>query len=146
MAAAVALFLLGAAAVYFSLQLPLGTLRAAGSGLFPLILGVLLMGLSGCHAVQFLLASRSAAGAARERPESYRRVFLFLGVVAAATALLPVAGFPLVACGVLFALMEILGVRPRALSLLVSLCTAGFSYLLFVRWLQIPLPKGWLGL
>ncbi|MFA5026596.1 MAG: tripartite tricarboxylate transporter TctB family protein [Candidatus Methylomirabilota bacterium] len=146
MAAAVALFLLGAAAVFFSLQLPLGTLRAAGSGLFPLALGVLLMGLSACHAAQLLLASRSAAGAAGERPESYRRVLLFLGVVAATTALLTSVGFLLSAFCFLLALMEILGVRPRLMSLLVSLVTAGFSYLLFVRWLQIPLPKGWLGL
>ena len=64
----------------------------------------------------------------------------------AVTALLTPVGFLLSAFLLLLVLMEILGVRPRMVSLLISLVTAGFSYALFVHWLQIPFPQGWLGL
>ncbi len=40
------IFLFGAATAYFSANASIGTFRAAGSGLFPLGLGILLMGLS----------------------------------------------------------------------------------------------------
>ena len=148
MTAAATLFLVGAVTVYLSLQLPIGNFRAPGSGLFPLILGLLLMGLVICHFPQLLRGrDPAAASGAGGRPTgSYRRVALFLGAVAATTALLTPLGFLLSAFLLLLALMEILGVRPRMVSLLVSLLTAGFSYALFVRWLQIPLPKGWWGL
>ena len=147
MTAAVVLFLVGVATVCLSLQLPIGNFRAPGSGLFPLILGLLLMGLVACHVPQ-LLRSRAQAPktSAPGRPAgSYRRVAFFLGAVAAVTALLTPLGFALSAFLLLLALMEILGVRPRIVPLLVSLLTAGFSYALFVYWLQIPLPKGWWG-
>ncbi len=147
MSAAVTLFLVGAVTVYLSLQLPIGNFRAPGSGLFPLILGLLLMGLVACHVLQLLRGRDQATktSASRRPPASYRRVVLFLGAVAAVTALLTPLGFLLSAFLLLLALMEILGVRPRMASLLISLFTAGFSYALFVHWLQIPLPRGWWG-
>jgi len=43
-------------------------------------------------------------------------------------------------------LLEILGIRRRRDSVLIAFCTAVAAYVLFVRWLQIPLPKGWIGL
>ncbi len=146
MTAAVALLLFGAVTLALSLQLPIGTLRAAGSGLFPLILGLLLMGLAACHLVQLFRAQDPAAPVRAEGSVSYRRVALFLGAVAASTALLVPLGFVLSAFLLLLALMEIVGVRPRILSVVVSLLAAGFSYILFVQWLQIPLPNGWWGL
>lgn len=146
MTAAGALFLFGAVTVALSFQLPIGTLRAAGSGLFPLVLGLLLMGLAACHLLLLLRTRDAAARVPTEERVSYRRVVLFLGAVAAATALLAPLGYILSAFLLLWSLMEILGVRPRILSLVVSLLTAGFSHLLFMQWLQIPLPKGWWGL
>ncbi len=148
MTAVVTLFVFGLATVILSLQLPIGNFRAPGSGLFPLILGLLLMALSACHALQLLRGREPAAasGADNRGPRSYQRVLLFLGAVGAVTALLTPVGFLLSAFLLLLVLMEILGVRPRMVSLLISLVTAGFSYALFVHWLQIPLPKGWWGL
>ena len=43
---AVVFFVFGAITTILSLQMPIGSLRAAGSGLFPLGLGILLMVLS----------------------------------------------------------------------------------------------------
>jgi len=137
--------LLGAVTTVASLQLPIGSFRTPGSGLFPLLLGLLLIGLTAGHALQILRTRGPVAGSEAGRPGNYLRVGLFTGAVAAATALLPHLGFTPVAFLLLMAMMETLGVRPRAMSLSIALLTAGGSYFLFVRWLQIPLPQGWLG-
>ena len=144
----VVMLLFGVLTAVLSLQLPLGTLHRPGSGFFPLILGLLLMGLAAGHLVQAWRStlSRVGAGLAPAEGGSVGRVLLFLGVILLATALLDVLGYPLVAFLLMFALLEILGIRRRRDSILIALCTAVAAYVLFVQWLQIPLPKGWIGL
>lgn len=51
MTAAIVLFLFGVLTAVLSLQLPIGNLRAPGSGFFPFALGLALMGLA---AAQFM--------------------------------------------------------------------------------------------
>ena len=142
------IFLFGAVTVYFSLRMPIGTFRAAGSGLFPLGLGILLMGLSGTLLIKsYIQGKRSRektmqAGAAR----STKQVVLFIGAIGVATLLFKSLGYPLMAFLLLLALLRILGVRRWAYNLSLSLLTATGAYLLFVLWLQIPLPKGFIGL
>ena len=145
---ALVLLLFGALTALASLQLPLGTLHRPGSGFFPLILGLLLMGLAAGHLVQTWRSTPSRVDAAPPPAEgsSVGRVLLFLGAIALATALLDVLGFPLVAFLLMVALLEILGIRRRRDSILIALCTAVAAYVLFVQWLKIPLPKGWIGL
>jgi hypothetical protein len=46
----------------------------------------------------------------------------------------------------LLSLLRILGARRWTSTLSLSLLTAAGVYVLFVLWLQIPLPKGWVGL
>jgi hypothetical protein len=142
------IFLFGAVTVYFSLRMPIGTFRAAGSGLFPLGLGILLMGLSGTLLIKsYIQGKRSRektmqAGSAR----STKQVVLFMGAIVVATLLFKSLGYPLMAFLLLLALLRILGVRRWAYNLSLSLLTATGAYLLFVLWLQIPLPKGFIGL
>jgi putative tricarboxylic transport membrane protein len=142
------IFLFGAVTAYFSLSIPLGTFRAAGSGLFPLGLGILLMGLS----IALLVKGRVQGKPIREKkphsevPRSAKQVILFIGAIALATLLFEQLGYPLVSFLLLFALLRILGVRRWAYNLALSLLTATGAYFLFVLWLQIPLPKGWIGL
>jgi putative tricarboxylic transport membrane protein len=144
----VLIFLFGAATAYFSLRMPIGTFRAAGSGLFPLGLGILLMSLS-----LVLLIKVYAQGKPRaekkprpEDPQSAKQVILFTGVIALATLFIKPLGYPLMSFLLLLALLRILGVRRWAYNLSLSLLTATGAYFLFVHWLQIPLPKGWIGL
>jgi len=149
MAAGVVLLLFGGIAALLSLQLPIGTLRVPGSGFFPLALGLVLAGLAACQILQLRLCARR--GTAEPAPggtddDSALRVFLFLGSMAVATALLNLLGYPLVAFLLMVALLLLVGVRGWRDSMLIALLTAGACYLLFVRWLQIPLPKGWLDL
>ena len=91
MTAAIALFVFGAITAALSLQFPLGTLRAPGSGFFPLALGLLLMGLAAAHGRRSSVSRspRPAAGRARpaanppRRDGATRRVLLFMGAVVA---------------------------------------------------------------
>ena len=80
----VLIFLFGAVTAYCSLRMPVGTSRAAGSGLFPLGLGVLLMGLSAI----FIVSSRDRSRKVKENrtpaeiPRSVAQVLLFMAAMA----------------------------------------------------------------
>ena len=144
----VLLFFFGAITAFLSLRMPVGTFRAAGTGLFPLCLGLLLMALAGI----FLLNLRVQAPPQPQRdagthaaPESQKQMLLFLGAIILATLLLDPLGYPLSALLLLVALLRILGVRQWRTNFLISGITTGVAYLVFVHWLNIPLPMGWLG-
>jgi hypothetical protein len=46
----------------------------------------------------------------------------------------------------MLALLRILGMKRWRLNILISVVTAVGSYFLFVKWLNIPMPKGWIGI
>ena len=142
------MLLFGAVTAYFSLRMPVGTFRAAGSGLFPLGLGILLMGLS---IVLLIKAGAQRKPVAEKKPsdelsQPTKQVILFTSAIALAILLFKELGYPLMSFLLLLALLRILGVRSWAYSLSLSLLTATGAYFLFVVWLEIPLPKGWIGL
>lgn len=142
------IFLFGVMTAYFSLQMPIGTFRAAGSGLFPLGLGILLMALSVLLLIN-VYVRRTPIRGEKKHPEDARstpQVVLFMGAIVLATLLLQDLGYPLVSFLLLLALLRVLGVRRWVYALSLSLLTATGTYVLFVLWLQIPLPKGWIGL
>ncbi len=144
---AVVLLVLGLTTSLLSLQLPLGTFRAAGSGLFPLCLGLLLMLLAGLYLLQLRRLARACApGEPGSRHLDRGRMGQFLAAVGGATFLLTPLGYPLTAFLLMLALLRILELRRWSVNLAISLLTAAASHLLFVRWLQIPLPRGWIGL
>jgi len=154
MTAAIALFLFGAVTAALSLQYPIGSLRAPGSGLYPLALGLMLMGLAAGQAVRLYLARPkapaepkppAAPAAAPAGDSGTWRAVLFIGVVALATALLERVGFALVSFLMMFALLRILGLRKWHVAGLIALASAIVSEVVFVHWLRIPLPSGWIG-
>jgi hypothetical protein len=141
------IFVFGAVTCYFSLTMPIGTFRAAGSGLFPLCLGILLMGLSLVFLLRLLLKERGekklrAAGT----PALATQVLPFLSAIVLATLFFDKLGYPLMSFLLLLALLRILGMKKWVWNVLLSFGAAGVSYALFVQWLKIPLPKGWIGL
>ena len=149
MTAAIVWFVFGVATVLASLTLPLGSVRAPGSGLFPLALGVLLAVLSLAQGVSVYRAQvrQVRAGAAAPPPvrrlsEETRRVLLFSGAVAAAVALLPVIGYAFTTLVLMAALLRILGIVRWPVVGAVSAATAFACWLVFVRILAIPLPAG----
>lgn len=151
MTAAIALFVFGAVTAALSLQLPLGTPRMPGTGLFPLALGVMLMGLAATQAVRLYLARPKpvqpapAAAPAPERDGATQRVTLFMGAVVVATALLSTLGYALTSFLLMLALLWVLGVRKPHVAGAIALGSAVVCYFVFVQWLKIPLPAGVLG-
>ena len=144
------LFFFGGLTTLLSLRMPIGTFRAAGTGLFPLLLGIILMVLSGLFLLNLLLRKEKdlekKEAPVEAAPRSLKPVILFLGMMALATMLLNSLGYPLIAFLLMVSLLKILGMKRWSINILWSLTTAAASYFLFVQWLKIPLPKGWLGI
>jgi len=121
----------------------------AGTGMFPLILGILLMFLSCIFLLKLLYqhkkttTKRDSGGEVRRSPV---QLILFFGTMVLATAFFDKLGYPLASFLLLAALLRTLGMKQWTLNILLSLMTAAASYFLFVQWLQIPLPKGFIGL
>ena len=149
MASGIVIFIFGAITAFLSLRMSIGTFRMAGTGMFPLCLGILLMILSAAFILK-QFAQHKKMGTQKETviktPEATKQLILFLGTLSLATLFFNKLGYPLVSFLLMVALLRILGVKRWIFNILLSLITAGVSYFLFVQWLKIPLPKGWIGL
>ncbi len=144
----VVVFLFGAITILFSLKMPIGTFRMAGTGMFPLILGILLMILSGTFVLRifFWKEERVKNEASVESSGSPAQLILFLSTMVLATLFFNQLGYPLTSFLLMLALLKVLRVKRWGLNILISVVTAVGSYFLFVKWLEIPMPKGWIGL
>jgi putative tricarboxylic transport membrane protein len=143
------LFFFGGITAVLSLRMPLGSFRMAGAGMFPFCLGILLMLLSSGFLLKLFLKGKKTAGRkgrATGLPGATQQLNLFFGAMVLATLFFNTLGYPVVAFLLMSALLRILGVKRWILNILISLVTAVGSYVLFVQWLQVPLPKGWPGL
>ncbi len=147
--AGVVIFLFGVITTLFSLKMPIGTFRMAGTGMFPLCLGILLMILSGAFTLKIFFQGKEEQikrEASVESSESPGQLILFLGAMALATLFFNQLGYPLTSFLLMVTLLRILGIKRWGQSILISVVTAAGSYFLFVKWLDIPMPKGWIGL
>jgi hypothetical protein len=146
MTAAIALLAFGALTAGLSLQLPLGTLRAPGSGFFPFALGLMLVALAAVELLRLRLAKPKPAptAPAPAADGAARRVVLFMAAVAVSTALLQPIGYVASSFLLMLGLLRVLGSRWSA-SVLVAALSAAACYVLFVLWLRIPMPAGPLG-
>ena len=143
------IFGFGALTVYLSLKMPLGTFRAAGPGLFPLCLGLLLVVLASIFTLAALMRLRRDGKREGKTPEgtgSVKPVLGFMAVIAFAACFLEYLGYATTAFMVVMALLQILGGRYWRRNLLIALAAGAISHFLFVQWLQIPFPQGVLGL
>lgn len=143
------IFLFGALTIYLSLRMPLGTFRAAGPGLFPLCLGLLLVVLSSIFtlaAVMRLRRDRRQEGKTPAGTGSVTPVIGFMAVIAFAAIFLELLGYAPTAFIVVMALLQILGGGYWRRNLLIALAAGAVSHFLFVQWLQIPFTQGVLGL
>jgi putative tricarboxylic transport membrane protein len=147
---AIVCFVFGAITAVLSLQMPIGSLRMAGSGLFPLGLGILLMILSAGLVVKVLWSTEEQKMKEDDRAEdeskSFLQVIAYLAIIVATTLLWEIVGYAVVSFLLMLGLLSILGFKQWTLNLTVSLLTAAGSYALFVYALKIPLPKGFLGI
>ncbi len=144
----IVVFLFGTITALLSLKMPIGTLRMAGTGFFPLCLGILLMILSAAFVIKQYLQHKKMAAPQETHAKTSgatKQMGLFLGAMVLATLFLNVLGYPLTSFLLMVALLRSLGMKRWGFNILTSFITAGVSYFLFVQWLTIPLPKGWIG-
>ncbi len=144
----IVIFLFGAITAFLSLKMPIGTFRIAGSGMFPLILGILLMFLSCIFFLKLFYQHKKTTTKTDSvaENESPVQLVLFFGTMVLATAFFNQLGYPLVSFLLLALLLRTLGMKQWFLNILLSFLSAVASYFLFVQWLKIPLPKGWIGI
>ena len=145
----IVIFIFGGMTASLSFTMPIGTFRMAGTGMFPLCLGILLMILSGIFILKIFFRHKEEQvkkEASIESSESPMELILFLGTMALATLFFNQLGYPLTSFLLMMALLRILGIKRWGLNILISVVTALGSYFLFVQWLNIPMPKGWIGL
>ena len=108
-----------------------------------MLLALLYLGISCCKRVR----KRQLPGRPRVRPPAPPgRCCCFFGASALAVLCLNILGYPLTSFLLMLLLLAILGVRRPVLLVSLPLLTAAGSYLLFVQFLKIPLPKGLIGL
>lgn len=160
------LFLFGALTAILSLNLNIGTINRIGTGFFPLVLGILLMVLASIYLVQSILDQRKAL--AKEKSQDAPKVSPATSGTKAGTSLrigqpminvitvagsmiffalfLDALGYPLCVLLTLIALLRVLGLKNWAAVLIIAVISAIGSWLLFAKMLQIPLPRGFIGL
>lgn len=146
---ALIIFLFGVITVLFSFKMSIGTFRMPGTGMFPLLLGILLMVLSGVFILKISLQNKKIIadkGSTSEIQGFPIKLIIFFGAMALATAFFKQLGYPLTSFLLMIALLRTLGNRNWGFIFLLSFLTAVVSYFLFVQWLKIPLPKGLVGL
>jgi len=145
----IVIFLFGLLTTALSLGMPIGTFRIAGTGMFPLFLGILLMILSGVFVLRAFLQDKEKQvrkEVSVESSESTAQLILFLGTMVLATLFFSRLGYPLTSFLLVLGLLRTLGIKRWGLNILISGVTAAGSYFLFVKWLDIPMPKGWIGI
>lgn len=140
------LFVLGSITVIVSSKMPIGTMRAPGSGMFPLVLGATLMALSATALLRAWIKAEEKEIKDSHFPRKGGKVTLAFLVMVLGSMVMGPIGYPFAAFFLVLGLAKILGVRGWTVPIIFSVASAGGSYLVFVLWLKVPLPKGLLGL
>jgi hypothetical protein len=89
-----------------------------------------------------LLVRKSREGEWLPSAEGLKRVLVVLGVTVAFVVLMQVIGMIVGIAIFLAVLMRYLDRQPWWLTVVVSLAAAGVNWLVFERWLRVPLPQG----
>ena len=76
------------------------------------------------------------------RGQGLRTMLVVLGVTVLFVALLNVVGMIIGTALFLAVLIRYLGRHPWWMAAAIGLAAAGFNWLVFVRWLRVPLPEG----
>ena len=144
LAIAVGAILLSAVLLIGARQYPVWTRTAPGTGLMPVLLGVVGLVLGLALLVNTL---RQPAHEPLDLPDraTLGRIGGALAGLALVVVLTPFIG--LLVAQTLFMLFMLLGLqrRPIVPSLLTTAITSGLIYGVFIRWLHVPLPTGPLG-
>lgn len=135
-----------------ALSMPRGSLAYPGPGLFPMLVGGIIIATAlGCLLQEIVPRLRTRepaasslpggnAGAAEERNVS--KTVQLTALMVSYIFLLKPLGFPLAICAFLALAIRIFGYRKWLPTLAMAALISGISYVLFVVWLKVPLPMG----
>ena len=141
---ALAMLVVSATYLFYSLRMPLGTVARPGAGFYPAAVGVFACGVA---LVVTAIAFRRAAvgGGEIETTETASAdrgpVWLTVATLAGFTLLMPWIGYPLAALLFVAVLLRQLGAGWRG-ALLAAVLSAEGSYYLFAILLGVSLPQG----
>jgi putative tricarboxylic transport membrane protein len=129
-----------------SRRYPLGTIDNPGPGFLPLLLGVAMAMMS--VALSARVWKKRSSEASRpfwpERGELVKVTLAFV-VILLFTILLEITGYMINIFFLFLILLRPIGRQKWTWSIAISLGATGVCYLLFEKWLMIPLPRGiWL--
>lgn len=134
---------MGIAYLWGSLRLPMGTIEAPRSGLFPLLVALFLTAVS----LVSLVKSRGV-NPLREETEplpkggDLRRVVALVLTLILYAACLKALGYLLCTTGLMAVVVRLLGMRSWSKLALIAALTGLLSYALFGFALDVPLPRG----
>jgi putative tricarboxylic transport membrane protein len=136
--------LLGIAYLADNSRLPMGSAAKPGAGLFPLLVGISLLGLS---LALFLWSLKTKDISAKDREpfpvgKDRQRVLAVGASLALFVLLLKPLGYGLCGAALMAAVLRFLGLQSWGRILLISLATAAVSFYLFDALLGVPLPRG----
>lgn len=146
-AGALAVALLGSvlAALYMAgaWRLGLGVLDEPGPGLYPLLVGALL--LAGAAGTALEAWARATGPAGWPQGVAGRRVLVLVGAVFGYALALPYAGHPLAGSLVTLVGLQVMGLAGWPLKIGLAVAAGLVSHYLFATVLGVPLPRGaWL--
>jgi hypothetical protein len=124
-----------------SFQMPMGRIRQPGAGVFPVISGFLLL-LGSVSALWEGLKTRKTESVELPAGSDLRRLLVMLGGILAYLVLLPILGQLISSTIFCFVLIRVLSSLSIWRVALYALVMAGSAYLLFVRFLMLPMPVG----
>ena len=124
-----------------SFQMPMGRIRQPGAGVFPVISGFLLL-LGSVSALWEGLKTRKTESVELPAGSDLRRLLVVLGGILAYLVLLPILGQLISSTIFCFVLIRVLSSLSIWRVALYALVMAGSAYLLFVRFLMLPMPVG----
>lgn len=146
------LVILGMAYLIYNTQYPLGTLSKPGPGVFPLILGSMVVLLASAQIIQALrqrqkTKANRTINTAQEVAEvalDERRPWLMALIIAAYITCLNFVGFYISTFLLVIAGSKLMGARDwtRLIALAAGILIA--CYFIFAMWLRLPLPRGFL--
>jgi putative tricarboxylic transport membrane protein len=138
------ILLLGTAVIYLSGQLPYEAEYGPGPGFLPLWIGIVLA-LCGMMAVIKAIRNFPYRTGRFFQPKT-RQVGLVLVTLIVMFLLVPVVGLSIGLALFTGFTMRVAGRHGWILCLLVAITTAGSVVFIFGHLLDIPLPKGWIGI
>ena len=124
-----------------SFQMPMGRLRQPGAGVFPVISGFLLL-LGSVSALWEGLKTRKSESVELPAGSDLRRLLVLVGGILGYLVLLPILGQLISSTIFCFVLIRALSSLSIGWVALYALLMAGAAYLLFVRFLMLPMPAG----